>query len=58
MAGQLNREITNPMTPARLDAQRQALQAEQNPADATVTSSIDLVALFKALGGSWQEGDQ
>jgi NodT family efflux transporter outer membrane factor (OMF) lipoprotein len=40
-----------------LDAQRQALQAEQDLANATVTSSIDLVALFKALGGGWQEGD-
>jgi hypothetical protein len=57
MAGQLSHEITNPMTRARLDAQRRA-QAGQNLADATVTSSIDLVALFKALGGGWQEGDQ
>jgi NodT family efflux transporter outer membrane factor (OMF) lipoprotein len=37
-----------------LDAQRQALQAEQSLADATVTVATDLVALFKALGGGWE----
>jgi NodT family efflux transporter outer membrane factor (OMF) lipoprotein len=36
-----------------LDAERQELQAEQALADATVTVSTDLVALFKALGGGW-----
>jgi outer membrane protein TolC len=37
-----------------LDAQRQALLAEQSLADATVAAATDLVALFKALGGGWE----
>ncbi|HEX3950179.1 MAG TPA: efflux transporter outer membrane subunit [Steroidobacteraceae bacterium] len=39
-----------------LDAQRQALLAEQDLADATVAAATDLVAVFKALGGGWEAG--
>ena len=34
-----------------LDAQRQLAQAEQQRAQAQVQSALDLVALYKALGG-------
>lgn len=37
-----------------LDAQRQLAQAEQQAASARVQSSLDLVALYKALGGGWE----
>jgi NodT family efflux transporter outer membrane factor (OMF) lipoprotein len=37
-----------------LDAQRQLAQAEQQHAQAQVQSRIDLVALYKALGGGWE----
>ncbi|ELY4669756.1 efflux transporter outer membrane subunit [Cronobacter muytjensii] len=37
-----------------LDAQRQLAQAEQQRAQARVQSSLDLVALYKALGGGWE----
>ncbi len=38
-----------------LDAQRQELSAEQQLTDSTTTVSTDLVALYKALGGGWDE---
>lgn len=38
-----------------LDAERNAHQAEQALADSTVSASTDLVALFKALGGGWED---
>jgi NodT family efflux transporter outer membrane factor (OMF) lipoprotein len=38
-----------------LDAQRQLLAAEQDEADSSVTVSTNLVALYKALGGGWDE---
>ncbi|HEY3984261.1 efflux transporter outer membrane subunit [Cedecea sp.] len=41
-----------------LDAQRQLAQAEQQRAEARVQSSIDLVALYKALGGGWEPYQQ
>lgn len=41
-----------------LDAQRQLAQAEQQRAQARVQSSIDLVALYKALGGGWEPYQQ
>ncbi|RWR02093.1 RND transporter [[Pantoea] beijingensis] len=37
-----------------LDAQRQLTQAQQQVAQAQVQTSLDLVALFKALGGGWE----
>ncbi|HBI09194.1 MAG TPA: RND transporter, partial [Franconibacter pulveris] len=37
-----------------LDAQRQLAQAEEQRAQARVQSSLDLVALYKALGGGWE----
>lgn len=37
-----------------LDAQRQLAQAEQQRAQARVQTSLDLVALYKALGGGWE----
>ncbi|WP_034945648.1 efflux transporter outer membrane subunit [Erwinia oleae] len=37
-----------------LDAQRQLAQATQQAASARVQSSLDLVALYKALGGGWE----
>ncbi|MEM6159883.1 efflux transporter outer membrane subunit [Erwinia sp. P6884] len=37
-----------------LDAQRQLAQAKQQAATARVQSSLDLVALYKALGGGWE----
>lgn len=37
-----------------LDAQRQLAQARQQSASARVQSSIDLVSLYKALGGGWE----
>ncbi len=37
-----------------LDAERQLVQAQQQLATAQMDSSIDLVALYKALGGGWQ----
>ena len=36
-----------------LDAQRQVLSAEQQEADSRATVSLDLVTLYKALGGGW-----
>jgi multidrug efflux system outer membrane protein len=38
-----------------LDADRQAHQAEQDLAQAEVAAAADLVALFKALGGGWND---
>ena len=37
-----------------LDAQRQLAQAQQQAEQARVQSSLDLVALYKALGGGWE----
>ena len=37
-----------------LDAQRQLAQAKQQAEQARVQSSVDLVALYKALGGGWE----
>jgi NodT family efflux transporter outer membrane factor (OMF) lipoprotein len=37
-----------------LDAQRQLAQAQQQIASAQVQTSIDLVSLYKALGGGWE----
>ena len=37
-----------------LDAERNLQQAEISLADSTATVSIDLVALYKALGGGWE----
>jgi outer membrane protein, multidrug efflux system len=39
-----------------LDADRQAHQAEQDLAQAEVAAAADLIALFKALGGGWNDG--
>ena len=39
-----------------LNAEHQANQAELDLAQSTVTASTDLVALFKALGGGWDDG--
>ncbi len=38
-----------------LDAQRSVHQAEQQALQANVAASTDLVALYKALGGDWNE---
>ncbi len=40
-----------------LNAEHQAHQAELDLAQSSVTASTDLVALFKALGGGWDETD-
>ncbi len=40
-----------------LNAEHQVSQAELDLAQSTVTASTDLVALFKALGGGWDDGD-
>ncbi|MCX8957323.1 efflux transporter outer membrane subunit [Erwinia psidii] len=37
-----------------LDAQRQLSQAQQQAISARLQSSLDLVALYKALGGGWE----
>ncbi len=37
-----------------LDAQRQLSQAKQQAEQARVQSCLDLVALYKALGGGWE----
>lgn len=37
-----------------LDAERSLLAAQQQLADSTTTVSLDLVALYKALGGGWE----
>jgi hypothetical protein len=37
-----------------LDAQRSLLQAEQQYATSTTNVSLNLVQLFKALGGGWE----
>ena len=37
-----------------LDAERTLLQAEQQYATSTTNVSLDLVQLFKALGGGWE----
>src|SRR3978361_1122036 len=37
-----------------LDAERTLLQAEQQYAASTTNVSLDLVQLFKALGGGWE----
>jgi multidrug efflux system outer membrane protein len=39
-----------------LDADRQAHEAEQDLAQADVAAAADLIALFKALGGGWNDG--
>lgn len=41
-----------------LDAQRQLAQAEQQRSQAKVQSALDLVALYKALGGGWEPYQQ
>ncbi|MEM5383039.1 hypothetical protein VSR68_05460 [Paraburkholderia phymatum] len=38
-----------------LDAERQLSQARQQHAQATMQGSTDLVSLYKAPGGGWQE---
>jgi outer membrane protein TolC len=38
-----------------LDAERQALQAEQQEADSRATIATNLVSLYKAIGGGWEE---
>jgi NodT family efflux transporter outer membrane factor (OMF) lipoprotein len=38
-----------------LDTQRSLLQTEQQLADSTTTVSSNLVALYKALGGGWED---
>jgi NodT family efflux transporter outer membrane factor (OMF) lipoprotein len=38
-----------------LDAERTVLAAEQQAATSATNASIDLVALYKALGGGWEE---
>lgn len=38
-----------------LDAERTAHQSEQQLAQSTTAASTDLVALYKALGGGWQD---
>ena len=40
-----------------LDAERQSHQAALALAQSTVSTSTDLVALFKALGGGWSDSD-
>ncbi len=37
-----------------LDAERTLLQAEQQYAKSTTNVSLDLVQLYKALGGGWE----
>ena len=37
-----------------LDAERTLLQADQQYASSTTNVSLDLVQLFKALGGGWE----
>ena len=37
-----------------LTAERTLLQAQQQQAQSTTTVSTDLVALYKALGGGWE----
>jgi outer membrane protein TolC len=37
-----------------LDAERTLLQAEQQHATSTTNVSLDLIQLFKALGGGWE----
>ncbi len=41
-----------------LDAQRQLAQAQQQRDQARVQSALDLVALYKALGGGWEPYQQ
>jgi len=41
-----------------LDAQRQLAQAQQQRAQSQVQSALDLVALYKALGGGWEPYQQ
>jgi NodT family efflux transporter outer membrane factor (OMF) lipoprotein len=38
-----------------LDAERTLLQAEQQAATSATNAAVDLVALYKALGGGWEE---
>jgi NodT family efflux transporter outer membrane factor (OMF) lipoprotein len=38
-----------------LDAERTLLQAEQQEAQSATNSAVDLVALYKALGGGWED---
>jgi outer membrane protein TolC len=38
-----------------LDVERTLLQAEQQEAQSTTNVSLDLVQLYKALGGGWQQ---
>jgi multidrug efflux system outer membrane protein len=40
-----------------LDAQRQSHQSDLSLAQSTVSASTNLVALFKALGGGWNEAE-
>ena len=41
-----------------LDAQRQLAQAQQQSTQARMQSTLDLVALYKALGGGWEAYQQ
>jgi len=41
-----------------LDSQRQVLSAEQQEADSRATVSLNLVTLYKALGGGWDAPEQ
>lgn len=37
-----------------LDAERTQLEAEDTLAQSETTAAIDLIAIYKALGGGWQ----
>jgi len=41
-----------------LDAERQLAATRQQLAQSTVSVTTDLIALYKSLGGGWQEGDE
>jgi outer membrane protein TolC len=41
-----------------LDAERSLFQAEDSLAQSQGTVSVNLVALYKALGGGWESGDK
>jgi multidrug efflux system outer membrane protein len=41
-----------------LDAERQLASTRQQLAQSTVSVTTDLIAVYKSLGGGWQEGDE
>jgi outer membrane protein TolC len=51
-------KVEAPAGPADLDAQRELYANEEPLAQSRTAQAVDLIALYKALGGGWQTFSQ